>query len=80
MRNPTPKYCIHIQTEEIVPHPLTNLGVLKFLLHQKMSILFLYAYFFIVLIQKNKCRMHSANHANRKIFLQKYKDMRFFYR
>lgn len=41
MRNPTSKYCIHVQIQEDVPHPLTNLGALKLLLHQKMSILFL---------------------------------------
>lgn len=46
MRNPTSKYCIHVQIQKDVPHPLTNLGALKFLLHQKMSILFLYVYFF----------------------------------
>lgn len=77
MRNPTSKYCIHVQIQEDVPHLLINLGALKFLLHQKMSVLFM-SIFFIVLIQKNKCRMHSANHTNRKIFLQKYKDMGFF--
>lgn len=75
MRNPAFKHSIHVQIQENVPYPFKNLGVLEFLLHQKMSLLFLYVYFFIVLIQKNKCRIHSANHANRKIFLQKYKDV-----
>lgn len=42
MRNPASKHSIHVQIQENVPYPFKNLGVLEFLLHQKMSLLFLY--------------------------------------
>lgn len=82
MGNSKSKYCIHVQIQEDVPYPLTNLGALKFLSHQKRKYLFYFLIyiFFIILIQKSRCSMHSTHHANRKILLQICKDMTFFNR